>query len=409
MIHTSNFSLLELTLNQLTHTHIEQRTRLRRLSTGERINQAEEDSASLSISTKLGGRIRGQVQALANIESVNSFLSIKEQGLNTINELLLKMQEKAIQAGNDTLGEQERRTISRELEALSDEVFTVIDSTEYNDKAVFARGITNVQIGEGSTNILALDSGTGDPINVSLGNIRNVIAATDFRSGTGYIMYTEERSQTRFGAPGFSAEQLVTVTYSNGQWYYDNNGSDSVFIPESTDHLVASVDFNNDTVTPLEGVDREINGISAGFVGGDIMLAANENNFGGFDFGDFGVQGTNVLLPPLPLAEAINLAYLDLNISTPEDAQAIQGSIDAALDIVLTTLQDVGEQQLNLRFREDTLNISNLNLIQADGRITDADFAKEQVELIKLQILQNAGVAALTQAISNRELILQLL
>ncbi|MED5476112.1 MAG: flagellin, partial [Candidatus Neomarinimicrobiota bacterium] len=42
------------------------------------------------------------------------------------------------------------------------------------------------------------------------------------------------------------------------------------------------------------------------------------------------------------------------------------------------------------------------------SRIEDADFAKEQMEMVKLQILQQTGVSAFSQANSAPQVVLSL-
>ena len=106
-------------LNRLYRTNGSLGMRQLRLSTGSRINRAEDDSAGYSISRKLESRLRGQAQALANIGDAKSMLNVAEGSLNTIMDILGTMKEKIIQGGNDTLGSEERTLIKSQLNALS--------------------------------------------------------------------------------------------------------------------------------------------------------------------------------------------------------------------------------------------------------------------------------------------------
>ena len=51
-----------------------------RLSTGSRINRAEDDTAGYGIAKKLQAKVRGQAQALANIGDAKSMLTVAEGG-----------------------------------------------------------------------------------------------------------------------------------------------------------------------------------------------------------------------------------------------------------------------------------------------------------------------------------------
>ena len=84
------------------------------------------------------------------------------------------------------------------------------------------------------------------------------------------------------------------------------------------------------------------------------------------------------------------------------------GSIDDALNTISMQLQYVGSLSNRLDFKENVLNVSKTNIDAAISRIYDADLAKEQMEMVKLQILQNTATAQLAQANAAPQLYLQL-
>ncbi len=106
-------------LRSLQNTNNQLGMRQLRLSTGSRLNRAEDDTAGYGIAKKLQAKVRGQAQALANIGDAKSMLTVAEGGLNTVMDILQNMKEKTIQAANDTLGSSERTAIKNELDALS--------------------------------------------------------------------------------------------------------------------------------------------------------------------------------------------------------------------------------------------------------------------------------------------------
>ncbi len=108
-----------------------------RLSTGSRLNRAEDDTAGYGIAKKLQAKVRGQAQALANIGDAKSMLTVAEGGLNTVMDILQNMKEKTIQAANDTMGTSERTAIKSELDALSAEVADIIGDAEFNGTTLF--------------------------------------------------------------------------------------------------------------------------------------------------------------------------------------------------------------------------------------------------------------------------------
>ena len=89
-------------------------------------------------------------------------------------------------------------------------------------------------------------------------------------------MYSQQNVFDRFaGNPpyddpvvGRNSEHLIAVKHFNNQWHYDNNSSYVPFTPEPSDILIASLDFDADQITSLQGVDEVEHGIVKGFQGG---------------------------------------------------------------------------------------------------------------------------------------------
>jgi len=73
-----------------------------------------------------------------------------------------------------------------------------------------------------------------------------------------------------------------------------------------------------------------------------------------------------------------------------------------------TALQKIGSLIQRLDVKEQNLNSAITNIDAAQSRIMDADVAMEQVKVTKLNILQQMGVAQLSQANSSPQQFLQL-
>ena len=133
-------------LNSLRQTNDELGIRQLRLSTGSRLNRAEDDSAGYIISSKLQARVRGQAQALANVGDAKSLLTVGEGSLNTVMDILMTMKEKVVQAANDTLASAERTAIKSQLDALSGEVTDILGDTKFNNTSVFTSTAFSFQV-----------------------------------------------------------------------------------------------------------------------------------------------------------------------------------------------------------------------------------------------------------------------
>ena len=97
-----------------------------------------------------------------------------------------------------------------------------------------------------------------------------------------------------------------------------------------------------------------------------------------------------------------------LDVASASSAGTTLAAIDSAIDDVASRLASIGDSQKRLTFKQENLTTSMNNYEAARSRIEDADFAKEQMEIIKLQILQQTGTASLAQANSGPGSVLSL-
>jgi flagellin len=96
-------------------------------------------------------------------------------------------------------------------------------------------------------------------------------------------------------------------------------------------------------------------------------------------------------------------------VSSNSLAAHASGIIDKSIQTISDQLGGLGDYQRRLSFKYDNLTVSMNNYESARSRIADADFAKEQMEIVKLQILQQTGTAALAQANAAPQSVLALI
>jgi flagellin-like hook-associated protein FlgL len=87
-----------------------------------------------------------------------------------------------------------------------------------------------------------------------------------------------------------------------------------------------------------------------------------------------------------------------VNICTRQGALDAMSTIDATLQRISSELGSIGAVQSRLGVAVNTLGVSRENYLSAKSQITDADVAQESAQLLKNQILQQAGAAVLAQA-----------
>jgi flagellin len=117
-----------------------------KLSTGKRINSAEDNSAGYAIATKLNSRVKGLEQALQNVSDAKSVLDIIESSYNSIMDNLIEMKRLGLQAANDTLSNSERTLIAKQIKGISKQINDLADSTSFNNLSLLPAaimGLTN--------------------------------------------------------------------------------------------------------------------------------------------------------------------------------------------------------------------------------------------------------------------------
>ena len=123
----------QLSLNKINRDLGESRLRL---STGFKINNAEDDAAGFAIATKLKSRVAGLEQALQNVSDAKSVLGVVEGAYSSITDRLIEMKTLATQAASTTLGESERGYIGVQIESLSDDINDIASNTTFNNLAL---------------------------------------------------------------------------------------------------------------------------------------------------------------------------------------------------------------------------------------------------------------------------------
>ena len=111
-------------------------------------------------------------------------------------------------------------------------------------------------------------------------------------------------------------------------------------------------------------------------------------------------------------AQALNLATGQdqfISISSPDQANAVIGTVDEALKGVSRQRADLGAYQNRFEMAVKGVDIAAENMQAAESVIRDTDMAHEMVDYVKNQILNQAGTAMLAQANMKTQSVIQLL
>ncbi len=144
-----------------------------RLSSGKKINSAADDAAGLAISDKMRAQIKGLDMAAKNAEDATSLIQTAEGSLTEVSNMVQRIRELAVQAGNDTNTHEDRQKIAQEMVQLYNEIDAISARTEFNSQQLTngcASAGLHFQIGANS----------GQNITVSIGNMEASILHSSF-------------------------------------------------------------------------------------------------------------------------------------------------------------------------------------------------------------------------------------
>ncbi len=124
-----------------------------KLSSGYKINRAADDAAGLAISEKMRKQMRGLTQASANAQDGISAVQTAEGALTEVHDMLQRMNELAVKAGNGTMSESDRQSVQDEIDQLITEIDRVSETTKFNETYLLKGEGVSKKLGENSAHI----------------------------------------------------------------------------------------------------------------------------------------------------------------------------------------------------------------------------------------------------------------
>ena len=140
-------------------------TTMQRLSSGLRINSAKDDAAGLAIADRMNTQVRGMNVAVRNAGDAISLAQVAEGGLSTMNDMLQRMRELAVQASNapNSVGASgDIAKLKNEYDQLGKELGRMLDATQFNGEKILnttASYVFQVGANSGAENQITIANG----------------------------------------------------------------------------------------------------------------------------------------------------------------------------------------------------------------------------------------------------------
>jgi flagellin len=138
---------------------------MERLSTGLRINSAADDAAGLAISSKMTSQIRGLDQAVRNANDAVSMIQTADGAAIEITNMLQRMRELSVQAGNGTNTANDVTSLGVEFDALLAQINSIATNTQWNGK--------NILDGTNTPVTFQVGANANQTVQVTFGNFKS--------------------------------------------------------------------------------------------------------------------------------------------------------------------------------------------------------------------------------------------
>lgn len=366
-----------------------------KLSSGYKINRAGDDAAGLKISEKMRSQIRGLDKASDNAQDGISLIQTAEGALNESHSILQRMNELAVQGANDTNQSIDRDAINQELDALTEELNRISETTQFNKQNLLDGNFKdkNLQVGANAKQKIAIsiDCMNADALGLGKETVKQggntptkvVYNGMSFKYKTSMTVgsnktsaiaaFLESISKKVGGASNFIAQYDDTT----GSIYYKAtiDGKEKRFASATT----AQKSYLADQKAIVE---KAINDDFQKYVKTSKASATAGGN-----------------------GEIRNKARVD-------DYEAANNTItyvQNAINTVSTQRSALGALQNRLEHTVANLDNVSENTQSAESRIRDTDMASEMVQYSKNNILAQAGQSMLAQANQSTQGVLSLL
>ena len=152
-------------------------TAMERLSSGKRINSADDDAAGSAIAARLESQIRGTAMAKRNANDGISAAQVAESALVEVENMLQRIRELAVQkaqGSSSTYSATDITNIQSEITQLMSEIGAISTNTKFNGQQVSSMALTPAIRSDGATATMVLPEFIAEAALDSSSNATNV-------------------------------------------------------------------------------------------------------------------------------------------------------------------------------------------------------------------------------------------
>ncbi len=431
---------------------------IQKLSSGLKINRAEDDAAGMAIANRMHTQIKALGRASKNTTDGVAVVQTAEGALNEVENMLQRVRELAVQASDGLYSDEDRAAIQAEIDQILSEVDRVSTDTEYNtmplldgtlsrrayadEDGVYVQSLSStVQSKEyeievtqaayepwAALKLTAITDRTAGVIKINGVNVGLVSgdSADDVLNKIYDACTTAglepEPASDRVGIKGTStgSKEAIVIEFASkeqadalagaGMYDVDNllleeRGTDcKVSLGAGFDTAKASADGNIITIKDVNNFEMVVEVPDGSTLTTKIKVT---------DMGTLNIQsGANEsqqIIIDIPKVDSHTLGIDDVNCRTTYGASRAITKLDEAINSISSIRSKLGAYQNRLEITTNSLDLFEENITSALSSIEDCDMATEMTEYTAKSVLTQAATSVLAQANERPQTVLQLL
>jgi len=366
------------------------------ISTGQRVNRPSDDPVAAARILKLDQELARVDTYQRNADLADNRLQQEESALESSVDILQRIRELTVQAGNGALSANDRLSISSEIKERLDQLATVANSRDASGEYIFSGFQGSIPAfykdesgswayqGDEGQRVLEIDDGVTVAISDhGKGIFEDIPAAVSVKSSTvasGYIsgLQLENEQQLRDAFPGAVPDDLTVVVAADGSVTVENrNVSPSAILSTNPDPLQVGEEFSVAGLRMTVSEDTTAGEFTLGVNEKQSVFATIENLVAGLESLNKGEGEGNAAYDDLIAQTLVNLdnaqeslllkqTELGGRMNVVESTQAFLEDSSVYSNEIRSQLQDVdyAEAISNLSFQSFVLQAAQQSFAQ---------------------------------------------
>lgn len=458
--------------NQLHRTENKLSVTMERLSTGLKLNSAEDSPAGMAISNKMKAQIDALDKASDNSTDAISVMEIADGALNEVTSIIQRMRELSVQAASGIYTYDDKSAIQSEIAQLRDEVDRVSSNTEFNTKSLLD-GSSDTRVYTRKS-VTAADGSVSQEMtysDITRINISDEVDSKHYKVEVTAVAKQAQSSISGYPAGGITEDGTISINGVSAAIKAGTSEEDYLAqIHDLVEQAGANMEVNgnsiditskrygsasqldisiSDELANALGYTTQGNGYTDAQTGTDAKVTAGDgfthpivtsegnrvyiSDDNGFkmdfmvdasaDLAEYDIDVTDIgtmtiqiganqyqeMDLRIPEVSAQSLYLDEIDVAVAGGADKALGTLDDALSQVNSVRSRIGAFQNRLEYANASLDETSENMTSAYSTLTDTDMATEMTEYAAQNILNQAGISVLSQANDLPQQVLSLL